>query len=264
MSNREGDALLKGLEQIAGLAVAQNTVQSMLEVVVSLSKQLVPAADGAGLTLRDEGRWTTTASTDDFVVDVDAKQYAVNSGPCLSSARVNESHRSDDLTTDDRWPEFAKAAAEVGVHSVMSAPLSAGTNAVGALNLYAFERDAFGSEAENIATVLARHATIALANRAALGRGEDLAEQLRDALLSREVIGEAKGMLMERGKLTSDEALTSCARCRKHRTASSGRSPKRSCPKLAMRHRTISEYAERATRPRRPRTRPRPRGIDRP
>lgn len=207
MTTPETDGFLEGLEKIAGLAVAHHTVQSMLDVVVSLAKQLIPPADGTGLTLREEGLWKTTAHSDDFVIDVDAKQYEARSGPCLSAAKENSVFSADDLKADERWPEFGKAAAAVGVRSVLSAPLSAGQAAVGALNIYAFTPKAFGTDAESTATVLARHATIALANKAALGTGEELAEQLREALLSREVIGEAKGMLMERRKLTSDEAF---------------------------------------------------------
>ena len=207
MTHPETDALLSGLEKIAGLAVAQNTLQSMLDAVVSLAKELIPNADGSGLTLREEGRWTTTAHSDDFVVNVDARQYEARSGPCLSAATENRLYRVHDLSTDERWPAFAEAAAEAGVRSVLSAPMSAGRAATGAMNLYAFTPAAFDDDSEAIATVLARHAAIAVANKAALGDGEVLAAQLREALSSRQVIGEAKGILMEREKISSDDAF---------------------------------------------------------
>jgi GAF domain-containing protein len=207
VSHTGSDALFEGLERIAGLAVAQQTVSSMLDVIVSLAKQLIPRADGVGVTLRHAGEWTTAAQTDGFVLDIDVRQYERDSGPCVSAAKDNRSYRVDDLSAEQRWAGFADDASASGVMSVLSTPLSAGEAATGALNMYSFTTDAFGEDAEKVATVLARHATIAIANKEALGDGELLNAQLREALLSREVIGEAKGILMERDALTSDQAF---------------------------------------------------------
>jgi GAF domain-containing protein len=125
----------------------------------------------------------------------------------VSAAKDNQVYRIDDLEADDRWPGFANEAGDMGIKSVLSTPHSTGGSATGALNLYSFAAGAFAQEAQDTATVLARHATIAIANRHALGDGEHLANQLREAILSREVIGEAKGILMERDGLSSDEAF---------------------------------------------------------
>jgi GAF domain-containing protein len=207
MASPDSDGLFEGLEKIAGLALAQQTVQSMLEVVVSLAKQLVPNSDGVGITLREDHRWTTAAHSDHFVIDVDTKQYKRDSGPCVSAAKDDRMYRIDNLHIDERWPGFADDAEQLGVKSVLSTPLSSGQRPTGALNMYSFATEAFADGAELTATVLARHAAIAIANRRALGDGEHLASQLREAILSREVIGEAKGILMERDGLDSDEAF---------------------------------------------------------
>lgn len=202
-----GKEFLDGLESIAGLAIAHETIEAMLEVVASLAKQLVPGTDGAGLTLSEGGRWRTRASTDHFVDDVDAAQYESGSGPCLEAALEVSVVRSNDLSIDGRWEEFSTLAVQAGVRSVVSAPVSSGEASLGALNLYSFQAGAFMPDADNVVAVLARHAAIALVNRAQLGDGERLAEQLREALLSRELIGEAKGILMAIRGVSSEEAF---------------------------------------------------------
>jgi GAF domain-containing protein len=207
VTHPDSDALFEGLERIAGLAVAHQTVQSMLDVVVSLAKQLVPQSDGVGITLRESQGWSTASHSDDFVVDIDVKQYKRDSGPCVSAAKENRQYRVDDLSAEHRWEGFAEDASPSGVRSVLSTPLVAADAPTGALNIYSFSPEAFGDEAQSIAAVLARHAAIALANKEALGDGELLNAQLREALKSREVIGEAKGILMERDALTSDQAF---------------------------------------------------------
>lgn len=207
MHDSEADDLLQALERIAGLAVAHRTVQSMLDALVILARELIPTADGVGITLRADREWTTTSRSDDFVDEIDARQYQAKAGPCLSAATEQRIYRSNDLAADDRWPQFARQAAAAGVRSVVSAPLRAGQGVTGALNIYGLAPSAFTAVTDELATVLARHATIAIANRSAIGDAETLTDQLRDALKSREVIGEAKGILMHRESLTSDEAF---------------------------------------------------------
>jgi GAF domain-containing protein len=118
-------------------------------------------------------------------------QYETGEGPCLDAARHQETVRSDDLRTDTRWPRFARQAAALGVRSMLSFQLFAGGDSFGALNLYAADPAAFGPDSEKTGLLLASHAALAMA----AARTE---AGLLTALDSREMIGQAKGILMER------------------------------------------------------------------
>ena len=112
-----------------------------------------------------------------------------------------------DLSRDERWPFFARAAMDEGFKSVLAIPLHPVSDAIGALVLYSSSVDAFDGEVEGLATRLARQAAIAIANSGALVNSEESNDQLREALASRDVIGQAKGILMERSDVTADEAF---------------------------------------------------------
>ena len=99
--------------------------------------------------------------------------------------------RTDDFRTEERWPKYSPAVVELGVLSGLSFKLYTADRTAGALNLFGFEANAFDAEAETIGTVLAAHAAAAiLASRQG--------EQLQSALTTRDRIGQAKGIIMER------------------------------------------------------------------
>ena len=99
--------------------------------------------------------------------------------------------RTDDFRTEQRWPQYSPAVVELGVLSGLSVKLYTADRTAGALNLFAFKPNAFDGEDETIATVLAAHAAAAiLASRQG--------EQLQSALTTRDRIGQAKGIIMER------------------------------------------------------------------
>ena len=99
--------------------------------------------------------------------------------------------RTDDFRSEQRWPKYSTAAVEVGVLSGLSIKLYTADRTAGALNLFAFKPNAFDSEDETTGVVLAAHAAAAiLASRQG--------EQLESALSTRDRIGQAKGIIMER------------------------------------------------------------------
>lgn len=195
------------LEEVADLLLSEQTVESILEVVVSLAHQLIGSADGVGITLRSAEAWTTPAATNDLVTEIDAKQYERGSGPCVSAAVENKVFRAEDLTDEKRWPEFAADASASGVGSMLSVPLGPAGTPSGAMNLYSTRTHAFSKLDEAAATVFARQAGIVIANRQAFARSEEINNQLREALRTRELIGEAKGILMVRESFTDEEAF---------------------------------------------------------
>ena len=113
--------------------------------------------------------------------------------------------RVDDLATERRWPEFARRASERGVGSMLCFRLFVEGDRLGGLNMYAGTPGAFDDESQDVGLMFACHAAVALA-----GAGHE--EKLRAAMTNRDLIGQAKGILMERHKLTADQAFGVLAR----------------------------------------------------
>ena len=108
---------------------------------------------------------------------------------------------------DSRWPEFAEAARVQGFVGVLSTPLAPRVQHVGALNLYSRTRAGFEPAAEEMAQLFADQASVVLANAEPFGAAERLSAQLREALVTRDVIRHAEGVLMARHRCSADEAF---------------------------------------------------------
>ena len=127
-------------------------------------------------------------------------QYELNEGPCLDAIWEESTRLIDDMATDQQWPRFAARASALGVGSLLAAQLDTGRGSIGALNLYAVSPHSFDEESRSIALAFAAHAAIALAS----GQRE---QHLRTAVESRQTIGQAVGMLMERHALGPSAAF---------------------------------------------------------
>jgi GAF domain-containing protein len=112
-------------------------------------------------------------------------------------------HGTDGL---DRWPALAARAGSVGIRSVLSEPLRCGPDVLASLNLYS-RAAGFGDEAMELSAVFAGPAATAFANATTYAAAIKLNENLREAIATREIIGEAKGILMARQGCTSDESF---------------------------------------------------------
>ena len=173
----------------------------LLQRIVEAALVEVDGTDFAGIMLLEHGQLTTPAATSDTVRLVDQDQQLTNEGPCIHAAMEKvELVRVDDLRSDPRWPKFAARALEHGVVGMLSFQLYARDVSIGALNLYAAEPDAFDEDAAHVGTLLATHAAVALASTRAEAN-------LRNALQSRDMIGQAKGILMERFKIDQAAAF---------------------------------------------------------
>ncbi|NGP05723.1 ANTAR domain-containing protein [Rhodococcus sp. 14C212] len=189
------------MAELARSWTAPTDLDGTLERVTRAAVELIPGADSADiLTLAGHGRYESHASTSALPAELDALQVRFGQGPCVEAAVDGFVTRSDDLTGEKRWPRFTRAAVQAGVHSIVSFRLYTRTDTAGALNVLARTAHAFGDEAVTIGEVLAAHAAIAIT----AGRRE---RQLRSALASRDLIGQAKGMLMERFSVGADRAF---------------------------------------------------------
>jgi transcriptional regulator with GAF, ATPase, and Fis domain len=197
---------LTGLSRLA-IGQGQQALQDMLRHVATFAVQAIPGADGAGLTLLEAGRADTIVASADFVAEVDAIQYGLGEGPCITAATEGRTVRSGSLAGEQLWPRFAPRVARLGVHSVLSLPLKVGPDVLGAMNVYAHAKEAFDDRAAELGELYAVPAAISVQNAQALAQARRLATQLQAALTSRAVIDQALGIIMSRSGCTADEAF---------------------------------------------------------
>lgn len=157
---------------------------------------------------------TTAASSDPVVVVLDRLQIDSDEGPCLDAVAEEGTVYADDLATSQRWPQFGPAAVDAGIRSVLAFRLSA--RRASALNLYARMPAAFGATDRAKGLIFATLAGIALDTAEQRADEEERNDNLHHALRTRELIGQAQGILMEREHITGDQAFDVLRRASKH------------------------------------------------
>jgi GAF domain-containing protein len=201
------DELATALVELSAVLVDEEPLPDVLRRVAELAVAVVPRCDGAGVTLLEGDRAVTAAHTDDLVVAVDQQQYDAGDGPCLTAVRERTLQSVDPDEAEQRWPDFARRARELGIRSFLAAPLVAGDRGVGSLNLYSRSPRGFEDLDDVLVTMFCGQASVALANARLYARALHLNEQLSGALESRAVIEQAKGVLMAQQGLAEDEAF---------------------------------------------------------
>ncbi|MBB2990904.1 transcriptional regulator with GAF, ATPase, and Fis domain [Mycolicibacterium iranicum] len=192
MTETPNHELALRMAELARLVASPRRVEEVLSDVTAEVLRLIPGADAAGfLFLGKGGRFESVAGTSELPHRLDQLQMTFHEGPCLQAAVDDLIVRTDDFRTEERWPRYSAAAVEIGVLSGVSFKLYTSEQTAGALNLFALRPNAFDGQAETIGAVLAAHAAAAImASRET--------EQLESALSTRDRIGQAKGIIMER------------------------------------------------------------------
>jgi GAF domain-containing protein len=189
---------------LAGMArdlLTQETVQQTLDRIVEHAVSLVDGCEFAGILTVESGKPRTLAATHEAARESDRLQVEVGEGPCLDSALLDKRvFRIDDLAAEERWPRYVPKARELGIGSAMGFLLYTRDRNLGALNVYGSRPDAFTQHSEHVGWLLASHAAVAFAS----ARSD---AQLQEAVASRQEIGEALGIVMERHKVTEQEAF---------------------------------------------------------
>lgn len=201
------DELAGVFARMSGLLLTEETVETALGLLSSLAQETVPGSSGAGVSIMEGGRRTSSGSTDARVHEADALQYELDEGPCLTAASSRELVRIDDLATDGRWPRWAAAALPLGVRAAMSTPLVAGDVSLGAIKVYAERSGTFDAHAEQLLTLFAAQAAVLVANVQSYERAKRLSEGMREAIRGRDAVNLAKGVLMARSNLDEETAL---------------------------------------------------------
>jgi GAF domain-containing protein len=196
----------ESLEILArALHVKNAELEPTLEAIASTAVTMLSPARYAALTVLSRGELIPRASTGEPPLLLDRLQQKLGDGPCIHAAKYQSVFRIEDTGGDDRWPEFCAEAARLQVRSMLCVPLWIDERGLGALSLYADRAAAFGDPHERVAVLLATFAALALAEA-------QRADQMHDALANRDVIGQAKGILMERHRVTADAAFAVLSR----------------------------------------------------
>ena len=203
------------LDELGLTLLDAESTQSVLQKVVNLVRGVMPDGADASITLVRDGRATTAAYTGELARDLDELQYERGHGPCMEVAIGGYAISITDGRLEDRWPAFIPTFLERGALSSIAVPVPAAQLAAG-LNVYAVDAHAFTDDDVHTAAHFAAYAAVALANMDALENARDLAENLQAAMRFRSVIEQAKGILMERHKLTADQAFRLLAEASMH------------------------------------------------
>jgi GAF domain-containing protein len=195
MTEDPGHTLALRMAELARAVAPPRSVEDVLSGVTAAAVELIPGVAAAGVLLITKGgKFETHGGTSELPHQLDVLQEKFQEGPCLEAAVDELIVRSDDFATESRWPRYSRAVLELGVRSGLSFKLYTSDRTAGALNLFGLEPNVFNSESEAIGSVLAAHGAAAiLASRHG--------EQLKSALTTRDVIGQAKGIIMERFKV---------------------------------------------------------------
>ncbi|MEV2211754.1 GAF and ANTAR domain-containing protein [Streptomyces sp. NPDC050997] len=194
-------------EQMAELArelLTKESVSETLDEIAASAVKLVTGCDAAGILAVRKGQAVTLSACGEGVRESDRLQGELGEGPCFDLARGaadERAYRIEDMNDPQpSWPRFAEAARDLGIGSMTGVLLYTDKEDFGALNLYARRPGAFTHEFETAGWLLASHAAVALSSARTI-------DQLEHAMHTRHGIGEAMGILMERHRLSEDDAF---------------------------------------------------------
>jgi GAF domain-containing protein len=204
--------LQESLANLAGLVTGSLGLDELLGRVAEYAANAIPGAEGAGVTLlrveRPNHRVEALAASHAFVAQIDEIQYnTVSEGPCITAALEGRTVRTGSLTTEKMWPRFGPRIGRLGVNSALSLPLLLPDQTVGAINVYAHDKDVFDEHAARLGELFAAPAAVAVHNAQVLAQARALTAQLQTALTTRPVIDQAIGLMRGRTGSTAEEAF---------------------------------------------------------
>jgi GAF domain-containing protein len=201
---------MSGVSDFAGLLVDLHDgvdTDQLVQHVVDAAVSVVDCSAAGVMLVHGDKRIETAAFSDESVKRADLLQLELHEGPCLSAMAGGDHFRIDNTTTDQRWPKWCPAVAELGIRSVISVWLANGDKKpVGSMLIYSHRIHAFDDEDVAIARILGAHAAIAVRR---LRRDEAVSR----AIDSRTLIGQAEGVIMARYRVTPDQAFAALTRC---------------------------------------------------
>jgi GAF domain-containing protein len=207
----EDQELAAALTHAARTINQARTSEETLQTIAETAVLSIPSIEHVGVSVLDHnGRVETKAATSELVLELDKLQYSLNEGPCVDSLRGDSVVAAPHIRDDQRWPRYVPPAVQLGLKAQLAVKLyldEIGT--VGGLNMYSTVSEDIDPQAPGIADLFATHAALAL------GKAQRL-DDLRQALHTREIIGQAVGLLMQKYDLDTDGAFGFLVRTSSH------------------------------------------------
>lgn len=201
------DDLAAMVTQLGGVLLAAETVDSVLALVARLAAEAVAGTVGAGAAVVDVRGRQSTAATGAPVEQADQLQHHLDAGPCLTAWRDQTPVQVDDVSSETRWPDWTAAVALLDVRSALSVPLTTADVQVGAITVYSCQPHAYDDRSAHLLGLFAQQAAVLLSNAVTLADARQTAADLAVALDHRDVIGQAKGVLISQGAAAPDRAF---------------------------------------------------------
>ncbi|MDG4807557.1 GAF and ANTAR domain-containing protein [Micromonospora sp. WMMD1120] len=199
--------------ELARIKLGETNLDEVLRRVAELARRVLPTEVEVSVTLLRGDAGHTAVFTDDLARELDERQYTQGRGPCLDASRSGDVVSVPDLAIEDRWPDWAAGGVRAGVRSSASIGLPIQDAVVGALNVYARTPHALDDhDTIGVLQTFAAYAAVALANAHLYDSTATLARQMQDAMATRAVIEQAKGILMAERRCTPDRAFAILAR----------------------------------------------------
>lgn len=181
---------------------------SLMQQIAVTAKVAMAAVDEASITFTrgDDTGWTV-ACTGDLALSLDEAQYATGNGPCMDASQAGEVLIIEDFHQETRWPDYIARAVQTGGRSSLSIPMPIQSSVLAALNLYSLQPDAFGEEDVVAGKGIAALGAVTVTQLALQESAELTAAQLQEAMSSRAVIEQAKGIIMASTRCDPERAF---------------------------------------------------------
>ncbi|MGA2530767.1 MAG: ANTAR domain-containing protein [Acidimicrobiales bacterium] len=203
---RTPNRLPRQVGMISAIPADADVVDGALRLVVALARATVEGADGVSVSLRRNGELATVAASDLTISDMDDCQYATGEGPCVDASVKGRWFHAESLVSETRWPDFTPRAHDLGINAILATPLLAENTPVGSLNIYSRSAMAFAPNAQELAAMFAREASLILTTAGVVVTDEELSVRIGEALRLRRVVAQAEGVIMEREGVGADQA----------------------------------------------------------
>jgi hypothetical protein len=208
MHTERDDQVLVALRNAARDLAQRRSIRDLEETlrqIVAAAVDSIPGVDAGSISITEHGRIETRHPTSEAIGKLDNTQSELGEGPCITALEdppPNGLVVAEDFAGADaeRWPRFAPYVVEAGYRALMSTQLASGAGLRAALNLYSATPNAYDENARTMAGLFGVQASLLL-------YGAETAAHLQRAVDSRDVIGQAKGILMERFKVDDEGAF---------------------------------------------------------
>jgi GAF domain-containing protein len=201
-------AEVKALHQeLARVVLVGRDLAEVLGEITTIARRAMPGSQATSITLIRNDKPFTVAHDGQMALDADELQYQRDYGPCVDAGRSGQLFIIKDMQTEQRWRDYPKDTAQHGIGSSLSVPLPFQAATIGALNNYSTRTDAFGEDDVALGEEVASWVAFAVANASAAASMAEEAVNMRAAMVTRGAIEQAKGILMERYKVTDDQAF---------------------------------------------------------